>query len=166
MANIYTNMLEYRYYNQQQLSRYSYASPQNSPTVTLKIGEGSIFYTNISPVLPRGLGYSKGNTHSRLTYLTQRGFNIIIGRDKFIYNFNTVISSSYQAANATITKTGMFITIDMSKPSTSTLLYTVDHDAYASYNLIVIGGATFENSGGSASVSPNFMPLESSRYCF
>ena len=161
MANIYTNISEYRYYNQQQLSRYSYASPQNSPTVTLKIGEGSISYTNISPVLPRGLGYSKGNTHSRLTYLTQRGFNIIIGRDKFIYNFNYLVNS----ANATITKTGMFLTLDMSKPSTSTLLYSLDHYAYASYNLIRINLATFENSSGSDSAPP-YMPLASSRYCF
>jgi hypothetical protein len=162
MANIYTSMLEYRYYNRPQFSSYSYQSPQNSPTVTLKLDRHTA-YTYISPHLPRGLGYSKGGTHSRLIYLTQRGFNIIIGRDKFI--FTAPYASLTRTASSTATKTGLFPTLDQSKPNTTLLLTVVDHLGYATYNFIANSVGHFENNAGSGGTPP-YMPLICNKYCF
>jgi hypothetical protein len=164
MANVYTNMLQYRYYNQLDLSLYSYFSPlsslQNSPMVTLKLGEGIIHYTAITPSLPRGYGYSKGGTHSRLIYLRQRGFDIIIGRDKFTFTDD---------GGSTATKTGLYLTLDQSKPMTTTRVFTNDQYAYGSLNVISsrvqLGGAYLGNNEGSVAASP-YLPLECSRYCF
>jgi hypothetical protein len=158
MANMYTHISELRFYRPPSTLSSSYSTNfQNSLTATSMISSKT--FTHISPIMPIGYGLNKKDTLSRLVYLTQRGFNIIIGRNRLLYSYYSYWNTG------TMTKTGLFLTGDQTKSTVTPIIIRHHYDRtnhpYTVFTAELVG-QDMVNRG----LLPPYMPLGASKYCF